>query len=198
MEQKLRMLLLVFVALAVAIPVTASAVTFNPQIGVNSSILTSDPQNGEHQTRAGWQVGGYVRFDSKKFYFQPGLFYHLMGTELQTKNQITHEEFTFQNQVHSIQVPLLIGYNVVDGSTFDLRLQAGTCTDFITGVDHNDHFTKDDLNGNFWSFKFAVGVDFSILSLDLGYDLGMDNFYADERQDDGKMNSFFLNAGVRF
>ncbi len=198
MEKKLLMLLLVGLVLVGGIPTTASAMTFNPQIGVNSSVLTNDPQNGEHKARGGWQVGGYLRFDSRKFYLQPGLFYHMIGTELQTEDEITHSESTFQNQVHTIQVPLLVGFNAIDGDTFDLRLQAGTCTDFITGVDHNDHFTKDDLNTTFWSFKFAVGVDFSILSLDLGYDLGMSNFYVDERQDDGKMNSFFLNAGVRF
>ncbi len=198
MDKKLLMLLLVVGILISGIPKTVIGMTLNPQIGINSSLLGNDPQNGEHKARIGWQMGGYLRFDSEKFYIQPGLFYHLVGTELQSTNEITQVESVFQNQIHSIHFPVLVGFNVLDGGAVDLRLQTGTSIDFITGVDSNDHFTKDDLNSTYWSLKFAVGVDFSILSIDLGYDLGMSNFFQDERQDDAKMKSFFLNAGVRF
>ncbi len=198
MDKRLIIVLLVASTLAAAIPGTVTGMTINPQIGVNASQLSNDPINGEHKARAGWQVGGYLRFDSSKFYLQPGLFYHMVGTELQTTNEITHATSTFENQVHSIHFPVVVGFNVIDGDTVDLRLQAGTSVDFITGVDSNDHFTKNDLNSSYWSFKFAAGVDFSILSIDLGYDLGMSNYFVDEREDDAKMSGWFLNAGLRF
>ena len=176
----------------------AQALTINPQIGINASALDSDPVNGEHKARAGWQVGGYLRFDNNKFYLQPGLFWHLVATELKTEDAIKHETHTFQNSVHSLQIPVLVGFNVIDGETFDLRLQAGTAIDFITSVDDNNYFTQDDLNSSYWSFKFAVGADFWILSADLGYDLGMSDYYSDEDGRSGKMNGWFLNAGLRF
>jgi len=198
MNRKILVPVLVVMALVAGIPVAQAGVTINPQIGVNASQLDNDPVNGEHKARAGWQLGGYLRFDSAKFHLQPGLFYHLVGTELQTRNQLTHEEFIFKNEVHSIQFPVLIGYDVIHGGLIDLRLQAGTCVDFITGVDDNDHFTKGDLNSTYWSFKFAVGIDVSLLTFDLGYDLGMSNYFEDNMMDDAKMSGWFLNGGVRF
>ena len=177
----------------------AQALTINPQIGVNTSILSNDPGNHTSNARVGWQVGGYLRFDDqKRLYIQPGIFWHNVGTEVETKNQITQETQTFQNSVHSIQIPVVAGFNLVDGGSVDLRLQAGTAIDFITSVDDNNYFTQDDLESNYWSFKFALGVDLSILSFDLGYDLGMSNYFVDERGNDGKMSGWFLNAGVRF
>jgi len=121
-----------------------------------------------------------------------------VGTELQTENELTHEEFNFKNEVHSIQFPVLIGYNVIHGGSVDLRLQAGTCVDFITGVDDNDHFSKGDLKTTYWSFKFAAGIDVSLLTFDLGYDLGMSNYFEDNMLSDSKMSGWFLNGGVRF
>jgi len=197
MNRKL-ILLAVLSITVLLVGMEAQALTINPQIGVNASVLNNDPGSHQHNARVGWQVGGYLRFDNKTFYIQPGLFWHNIGTELETKNEITNETQTFQNSVHSLQIPVVIGYNVIDGGTVDLRLQTGTSVDFITSVDDNNYFTKDDLNSSYWSFKFAVGVDVSILSFDLGYDLGMSNYFVDERGNDGKMSGWFLNAGLRF
>ncbi len=197
MNKKLVFLALITATLLMA-GTAAQALTINPQIGVNASALDSDPANGEHKARAGWQVGGYLRFDNSKFYLQPGIFWHMVGTELETEDQIKHETQTFQNTVHSIQIPVVVGFNVIDGDSFDLRLQAGTAIDFITSVDDNNYFSKDDLESSYWSFKFAVGADFWILSADLGYDLGMSDYFTDEDGREGKMSGWFLNAGLRF
>ena len=174
------------------------AITINPQIGVNASQLDTDPANGEVKARPGWQLGGYLRFDNSKLYVQPGIFWHMVGTELETKNEITHETTTFKNSVHSIQIPVLAGFNLIDGDMIDFRLQAGTAIDFITSVDDNNHFDKDDLNTSYWSLKFAVGADFWIMSVDLGYDLGMSDYFKDSDGRGGKMSGWFLNAGLRF
>jgi len=198
MKMRKAVLLLVTVILLGGLVSVSSAMTINPQIGVNASALDTDPTNGEHKARAGWQVGGYLRFDNSKFYLEPGLFWHMVATELQTKDELTHEEHLFQNTVHSIQIPVMVGFNVIDGSTVDLRLQAGTAIDIITSVDDNNYFTKDDLESTYWSFKFAAGVDFSILSVDLGYDLGMSDYFTDDTGRAGKMSGWFLNAGLRF
>jgi len=59
---------LVAALLVAGVPTADAGMTINPQIGVNSSQLDNDPQNGEHKARAGWQLGGYLRFDSATFY----------------------------------------------------------------------------------------------------------------------------------
>lgn len=197
MSKLLAVLALITISMLVGGTAT-QAVTFNPQVGVNISALDTDPVNAEHSARAGFQVGGYLRFDVKKFYIEPGIFWHFVGTKLETKNEITQETNLYHHSVHSIQIPVMAAYNIINGETFDLRLQAGTAIDIITSVDANNYFTKDDLSSTYWSFKFAVGADFWILSADLGYDLGMSNYFTDEHARNGKMSGWFLNAGVRF
>ena len=194
MAKNTAVLFLLTAILLVEFASESTALTFNPQIGVNASALDNDPVDSEFKTGKGWQVGVYLRLDTSRFYLQPGLFWHVINTELETTDQITQETSTFENSVYSIRFPLVIGANVIDGEIFDLRLQFGTAVDFITNVDDNNHFTRGDLNSSYISLVFAVGIDIALFTVDLGYDLGVTDYFTVRYGDtSGKMHGWFLN-----
>lgn len=184
---------------AVCIQHTADAyLVITPQIGVNASRLTSDPRQGDNKgIRPGWQVGGYLRLGQENLYFQPGIFWCRISTKLETDETINGSQ-VFENTIDSIQVPLMLGWHLINSGTFNLRLQGGGAANVITGVDENTLITKDDLNDVSWLIKAAVGVDIGIFTVDLGYDKGMTDYFKSDGDNTGKMDSVLFNLGLRF
>jgi hypothetical protein len=79
-----------------------------------------------------------------------------------------------------------------------LRLQGGGGANIITGTSGNVLITKEDLEDVNWLLKFAVGADIGIFTLDLGYDKGMSEVFKTDSENEGKLDSVFLNLGLRF
>jgi hypothetical protein len=174
-----------------------AVIVLTPQIGVNASRLTSDPEGAENSMRPGWQAGGYLRLGQDNLYLQPGIFWYRISTQLETKESL-QESQVFGNTIDSIQIPLMVGFHVINTGRFNLRLQLGAAADIITGVDENPRISKEDLNDMNWLLKAAVGVDIAIVTLDLGYDKGISNYFKDDADNTGKMDSIVFNVGLGF
>ena len=184
---------------------TASTLVINPQIGVNGTTLSGNPEDVESAANVGWQIGGYLRY-GKRFYIQPGIFWHYMSTE--TSSDVN--DIKFDTKISAIQVPVCIGFNIVDSSALVFRAFAGAAVSFVTSVDDNDFIVKDDINSTQWLGRIGVGLDFTMFTVDLGYDYGFSNFYSSDTiaeaaagpdgvdLDGIKIQEFFLNLGLKF
>jgi hypothetical protein len=184
---------------------TASTLVINPQIGVNGSTLSGNPEGVKNEANVGWQIGGYLRY-GKRFYIQPGIFWHYMSTE--TTSDVN--DLKVDNKISTIQVPVCIGFNIVDSSALVFRAFAGAAVSFLTSVDEGDYIKKDDINSTQWLGRIGVGLDFTMFTVDLGYDYGFSSFYSDETIEaaasgpfgldvsDVKIQEFFLNFGLKF
>jgi hypothetical protein len=196
--QRLLAVISIAVLAVICIQQTADAyLVITPQIGVNGSRLTSDPDTLDNKgIRPGWQVGGYLRIGGEKLYFQPGVFWYRISTKLETKETVKDSQ-VFNNTVDSIQIPLMLGWSIINSGVFNLRLQGGGGVNIITGMDENEKVTKDDLNDTSWLLKAAVGMDIGIFTLDLGYDKGVTDYFKTD-VNTGKMDSVVFNLGLRF
>jgi hypothetical protein len=69
----------------------------------------------------------------------------------------------------------------------------------IDGIDQSDRISGDDFKDATWSVQFGAGLDLLMLTLDVGYDLGLDNFMTIRSLDDLslKNNVFFCSLGWR-
>jgi len=184
---------------------TASTLVINPQIGVNGSTLSGNPEGVKNEANVGWQIGGYLRY-GKRFYIQPGIFWHYMSTETTSD----FNDIKTDNKISTIQVPVCIGFNIIDGDGLVLRAFAGAAVSFLTSVDEGDYIKKDDINSTQWLGRIGVGLDFTMFTADLGYDYGFSSFYSDETIEeianaplgldisDVKIQEFFLNFGLKF
>lgn len=175
--------------------VPGSPVVVNPQIGFSLSKLTTDPPAATAKYRLGYQFGGYVRFGDR-VYFQPGIFWHRMGVKLRTANEVDRQ-VDFQNDINTIQVPFLIGVNVINADKLVLRAFGGGVASYVTSVHENLLYTEKDLRKTGFGVRVGVGVDLFNLTGDLGWDWGLTNFFEDRVASDAKLNSVYFSLGVK-
>ena len=172
-----------------------SPVVINPQISFTLSKLSTDPPAAETKYRLGYQFGGYVRFGNHA-YLQPGIFWRRMGVKLQTTSEIQNQH-TFQNDVSTIQVPVLIGVNAINADKLVLRAFGGGVASFVTSVHDNPLYTSSDLRKTVLGARVGVGVDLFNLTGDLGWDWGLTKFFDDRVASDAKLNSVYFSLGLK-
>lgn len=192
-----RALLILSLFVVVSTPFAKSAeavIVITPQIGLNASQFTSDPDSTEDSIRPGWQIGGYLRLGQDNLYVQPGIFWYRVSTKLETTDSI-QESNVFESTIDSIQIPVMVGWNIINSGVFNLRLQGGGGVNITTGVDESVNIDKESVNDTNWLLKAAVGADIAIFTVDLGYDAGITNYLKDE---DSKLHSIVFNLGLRF
>lgn len=170
------------------------------------SSLSTDIKDYEKAAKSGYQIGAFVRIGDK-LHLQPEAYFTAKTGELEVKGLDLQQSLTFS----TIDVPVLIGYKILDPPTLNVRLQAGPVASFVldkkitftsNGVEedapgeHLDSFN--DLN---WGLQFGAGVDFLFLTVDVRYELGLNNIYdAPNDNTDGdpsefKNNVFFISLG---
>ena len=165
-------------------------------VGTNLSTYAVETAQPETSARFGYQFGAYFRYGGR-LYLQSGLSWYRVSVKLSEALP------TFTNEgrvgVNLIQIPLLAGLNVYrdeqKGRTF--RIQAGPAASVLTGVNENDLQLSGDDFTNLWFGALAgVGVDVWILTLDAGYQWGLnDAFSGDAANGNYRMATFSL--GIR-
>ena len=169
-----KFLLIVIILLA---PATAAFSKFDLGLkaGYNASQLSTDNSAITSGFRSGFLFGAYARI-GERFFLQPELLYSSNGGEFSsTVNGIPNTKTDFSQS--AFDLCLLAGYNIIDAETFKINGQAGFVASIMTdkGAFNLDPVIKTDFQNVNWEFKFGAGVDFSNLSLDVRYILGLNN-----------------------
>jgi len=172
----------------------------NPQLGVTFQNLTDEPDGAEFKAAVGAMLGLDVRIGDR-FYFQPGGFFERNSTVISVGDTATIED----NLVRSnLKLKALVGYNLIDGDGFRLRLNTGPSYDILLSVDDKDDnidWNKDDFNSGSFNWNLGLGADLSIITLETGMVYGLSNVFKEEDvafTSDPKYFTFYLTAGVVF
>jgi len=168
------------------IKVAATAATLNTSdLGANYS---SD-------NLLGYQAGVFLRLNSGKLYLQPEAVYNHRSTQLAG---FSGGDITFD--VGTIDVPVLVGFKILDGKVFNLRAFAGPEASFATSDGtSSDNVTIADFNKMTWYMQAGVGVDLLFLTFDLRYEKGLSNFIDDyNNQGNLKNNVWVFSLGLKF
>jgi hypothetical protein len=168
-----------------------------PQVGLNAATLASEPDSLTSSAKVGYMLGGALRF-GHRFFVQPGVFYQRTTVTTKSVDEITIEDFEDDLGVGSVWIPLQLGLNIINGSTLDLHVNAGPTGTIVTSVDDNAlGLTADDYEDVIWGAVLGAGVDFTLLSLDVSYEVGLSNMLK-TGDSDTKQNAFRLCAGLRW
>jgi hypothetical protein len=97
---------------------------------------------------------------------------------------------------------MLIGVRPINAGVFNLRFMAGPAFSFVSSkslkpsevIANWPIRTVDDLKESFWSFQMGGGIDLFFLTIDLRYELGVDNIYSGD--DDFKLRNNLFNVCV--
>lgn len=218
---------LLVAALLLSVSVTYAQFNFGIKAGYNSSIRPkniSSVTSGSYTLNSvnselsnGFQAGVFARFGFSKMYFQPEFLY-AMGKKtdqisfLETVTSNAATAFNKNVTVSTLDVPLLLGYKLVDLKMMNLRVFAGPKLRFNAGssLDYNaitaggsvtvDQL-KSDIKAAQLGLEAGIGVDVLMFTLDARYNLIGDMYHTkmnDITLDKMSANTFVISLGWKF
>jgi len=196
-------------------------INFGIKAGYNSSLGGNDLgsiTNGSYNLNSvkseyknGFQAGAFLRLGFNKVYFQPELLY-AMGKKSYNMS-VTDENSnttTFDKNVtiSTVDVPLLLGFKVLDLKLANirvfagpkLRFNAGSTLDYknVTGGGFNTADLQKDVKAAQLGLEAGFGVDVLMLSLDFRYQVINDMYQTklkDLTIDKIPANTFVISLG---
>jgi len=188
-------------------------ISFGPKIGWNSSRLTTDYTQYTKDLQSGFQGGLFFSVYLHRLYIQPEAYFSLKRGALQTTigdplNPTGTLNISQTINLRSIDVPILLGYKVLDLKLIRFRIWAGPVVSYalskdytlsINGLDQSQRITKDDFKDATWSAQIGAGLDLLMLTFDIGYEFGLDNFMTIHSLNDFNLsnNLFYCSIGWR-
>lgn len=180
--------------------------TFGPQIGYASSNLTLNVDSIASDARSNFLVGAFLRY-GKKIYIQPEINWLTQGSEF--KYSIDSLSASQSVKLKSVQVPLTIGWRIINLKAVNVRIYGGMAANFITNVtittengNNNDYLVPDDFSNVQWQYVVGAGVDVLFLQLNFSYLGGINdimnadiNFDNQTQSISSKSNIFQITLG---
>ena len=175
----------------------------NPKVGINLSSYDGISDSLDLDFRHGFQIGMDFMIGDAFINFQPGIFYQSCD---QGFEKIGANPFQQDYSIHSLKIPLNLALNLVKSKIFDLRFYGGPIGTYTFFVDENETgLALSDFSSLVLGADLGVGFDFSIITLDIVYELGLsDVFEMGEQkqipyiQPGVKNNVLSLSLGIKF
>lgn len=176
--------------------------SLGPKIGYSSNTLTNNLDSVQSSIKNSFQVGAFIRL-GKKVYFQPEANYQVVTSTLNKSlgSSVLSQDIT----IESLKIPALIGIKLIKKEAFNLRIMAGPAYTFLLNKkldpQHMDEVwpiqSVDDLKNSVWSVQMGAGLDVLFMTLDVRYELGIDNMYNGESNLQMKNNLFNVSLGIK-
>ncbi|WP_373549900.1 outer membrane beta-barrel protein [Haliscomenobacter sp.] len=171
----------------------------NPKVGVNLSAVDGKLNDLQAAAKVGWNAGVDFRVGGKKLFLSPGLHFNnytaRLVNDIDTDTQVKFKEET---TIQALKAPVNIGFDITGKQQLlNLYLKGGVTPTMILAVSEKAGipFSKDDLKTFTWGANVGLGMDVSILTVDLNYEIGMSDYFANTT---GRNNVLTLSAGIRF
>lgn len=158
--------------------------------GYSSSKLTANFDN--EGSVDNYHVGAFVRVNLGKIYIQPEAYFSSKGGEIEGVDESSFD-------LKTVDIPILLGVNVIDKGPLKLRANAGPLMSFFTDKElDSQRFNSDDLKDNFLGWQYGVGADFLFLTLDVRMENSTGDLYKGSYIDsDVKSKSFIVSLGIK-
>lgn len=209
-----------------------------PKVGYQTTKLSYYKADIKSSFSNHFTAGIFARFTIGKFYIQPEALYlstsnifSLTATGTPSDNIFnlpTDAEIKLTLNTMDLQVPILLGFNILDIKILTLRAQVGPTMNFtlhsktvfdnkysLNGVEHviDDNTTDERFNPKSitWGLQAGLGIDLlKRITLDINYNFGlsgilknldgtvMGNTFDLSKIDKSKENIFMVTVGIKF
>jgi hypothetical protein len=137
------------------------------KFGTNrSSLITSFDDIFEKSEINHYLAGAFLRVNLGKIYLQPEAYFNTKGGTLPSINISNYSEiFSYQ----TIDIPILVGYSIINKPIFNLRVHAGPVLSYITAdplISDLKDLNNDDLKDNYIGIQAGVGFDLWFVTID--------------------------------
>ncbi len=193
MKKFMVVIILVFLSTGV----TFGQFSYGLKIGYNASKLHSSLDSIKSSFNSGFHFGVFVRV-GKKVYLLPELYYTLQGGIFENNVSNTYNNWKQKVTVGTMDIPILVGFKLIDVKVVNWRIMAGPMASFlvnskITDVNLNPGpITKSDISNVNWYVQVGTGVDVFFLTLDIRYQIGLNQMIRSAASLAGK--AYDLNA----
>jgi hypothetical protein len=187
-------------------------ISFGPKVGWNTDRLTTDYSQYIKDFKSGFQGGLFLSVYINKLYFQPEAYFSIKRGSLETSYDPLNPNgpmiITQNIKLKTVDVPLLLGYKVLDLKLIRFRFWGGPVASFlldkefalsVNGNNETDRITHDDFKSASWSGQVGAGLDILMLTFDFGYEFGIDSFLTIRSLNDinFRNNLFYCSIGWR-
>lgn len=171
----------------------------NPKVGINFYDISDVSGDFDNDGRSGFHAGVDFRIGDK-VYIQPGAHYYALKSDFTNEGIVDEviDELTDEVQLQTIRVPVMIGTSFLQNDVLGLRAQTGLVGLFPIGTSDNTIFDNDDYRNTNFGAAVGLGIDISILTLDIIYDFGLTDSFEDDANFSGKNNILSLSVGLAF
>lgn len=131
----------------------------------NSSLSIKDGDWKKYLDDAnGFSLGAYVRVNMKKFYVEPAVDYTFMKSESSVS----------ETKINYIQVPVMLGYRILDAKILKLRGFVGPEVSFLAKdvdkvFDAPEGLVNGSMNSVSWNGRVGIGIDIWKLMCNVDY-----------------------------
>ncbi len=194
-----------FVILIIVAGPFAKAQSFfslGPKVGYNSYELSTNKDSVQASIKNSFQIGAFMRIGSR-FYIQPEANYLVSESILSKRvgTGTTNQRVT----IKSLKVPVILGLKVINKEAFNFRLLAGPSVTFVMDKQLDPQKmgefwpvqSVDDLKNSIWSVQMGAGMDIFFLTLDVRYEMGIENIYNGSSDLKMKHNLFNVSLGIK-
>ncbi len=171
-------------------------VNFGIKAGFNSSMfLVSDFRikdvsidDIQNNYEIGYFASLFMRINMKRHFLQPEVSYNINRCEIEFDKLGSHhpdiepDYAQVRSTIHSFDIPLLYGYNVIKDGPYGMSIFGGPKLRYVWGQQNEITFVNFDQQGIYErltpfnaSMVLGVGVNISQIFFDFRYDLGMFN-----------------------
>ncbi len=179
-----------------------------PQIGYTASNLSLDTDSITNGLKSNFVAGVFFRF-GQKIYVQPEINWLTQGSVFKYPSIGSLSPIEQNIKLNTIQVPLNIGWRIINLEVVNIRIFAGVLANFVTnttittsGGDPNYYDalpTEDDFGKTQWQWDVGAGVDVLMFAIDVKYMGGINNILHDfsigETTISSKSNLFMVTLG---
>jgi hypothetical protein len=160
-----------FIGLIFAAQTGYSQINLGLKFGGNYNFngFESDSLDLSFNNAASFQGGGFVRVKIKKIHVQ------VEGLFTQRKGEALYNTGSSNINFYSFDVPLIIGYKLIDLKVIKLRLNAGLIPSF-TMAQFGD-LNKDSYKDSFYSAMGGVSLDIPMFLFDIRYQGAIGDYY---------------------
>jgi len=190
----MKKLTILFVLLVFALTGKAQGgLDFGLKAGLNTSKISTDLDDYTPQTVNNYLAGAFARINFGRFHIQPEAYFSSKGGEVETGDALkTVQSF----DLSTVDVPVLLGFKLIDKKPIALRINAGPLFSFVTSKSVSDQLSKDKIIDNCFGWQYGAGLDFMFLSLDARMESYSKNLY-DAPDFNSKNGTFVLSLGVK-
>jgi hypothetical protein len=173
--------------------------SFGLKIGYNASKLHTSLDSIKSSFNSGFHFGAFVRF-GKKVYVQPELYYTLQGGIFQNNLSDPLHDWKQNVTVGTLDIPVLVGFKIINLKVINWRIMAGPMASFVVNSKIKNVNTligpikSSDINGANWYVQVGTGVDVLFLTLDLRYQIGLNQMIKTAQSTVSGGKEYTLNA----